>query len=202
MFPVSIIISFNSCWNWGSEKFKDLSEVTELLEWVAGIWTQVLSMTVWCSWMKRCTTSEGYSTLKNQLPLWQNPKWVLPTTPKTTMEFALKKKKVCLCGENSSVFEKNKSAEKKKKRKEISVPFLAFFLHLFYSFFSLSLCAFFCLFLMQGRINSPKWRWQWWWWLGQAYGRLAYFFKGLLWASGSRMIQDWYLDLNFLYHRK
>lgn len=117
MFPVSIIISF--CWNWGSEKFKDLSEVTELLEWVAEIWTRVLSVTVWCSWAKRCATSEGYSTLKNQLPLWQNLKWVLPTTPKTTMEFALKKK-VCLCGENSSVSEKKKSAGEKKKKSAFS----------------------------------------------------------------------------------
>lgn len=31
MFPVSIIISFDSCRDWGSEKFKDLSQVTELL---------------------------------------------------------------------------------------------------------------------------------------------------------------------------
>lgn len=31
MFPVSIIISFDSCWDWGSEKFKDLSQVTDLL---------------------------------------------------------------------------------------------------------------------------------------------------------------------------
>lgn len=146
MFPVSIIISFNSCWNWGSEKFKDLSEVTELLEWVAGIWTQVLSMTVWCSWMKRCTTSEGYSTLKNQLPLWQNPKWVLPTTPKTTMEFALKKKKVCLCGENSSVFEKNKSAEKKKKKKRNQRSLSCLLPSSFLQFlFPLSLCFFLSL---------------------------------------------------------